>query len=290
MTWSGLYTPLITPFKEDGSLDEEGICAHIEFQKKASVDGIVILGTTGEASTLTEKEKRKIIEIALREKGALRIIVGTGSSTTEQTCEMTRNAMALGADCALIVSPFYNKPTQEGIVRHYEKVASSCNLPIIVYHNPTRTGSTLEISTLKKIAEIPTVVGLKDSISLLQNSIETILCIKSFRPDFAYLCGDDPLLIPMMSVGADGIISASANLIPKEIKAILSYCAKGDYLEARKLFYSIYPLMKALFSESNPIGVKAACALVNLPAGHPRMPLLPMSEKNLEKLKSLITR
>lgn len=287
MTWSGLYTALITPFKEE-KLDEEGLRQNIRTQRASGVDGLVLLGTTGEVATLTEKEKEQILLIGREEAGELPLIVGTGANCTQTTIENTQKAAEYGADSALVIAPYYNKPTQEGLYLHFKAISENSPIDLIIYNIPGRTAVNIEIETLKRISELPNVVGVKESSGNLGQVSEIVSQIKRDSPNFSLLAGDDSLTLPIMSMGGDGAISGMCNLVPKKMQELVTACLDHDFTYARKVHYELLPLFKAASLETNPIPLKAAMALCGLPAGEPRLPLSPLSSANLEKLKETL--
>lgn len=281
----GIITAIITPFDQAGNLDEDGLRSNARFQLDHHVNGIVALGTTGEGSTLTEEEKKRIVEIIVEEvDGRVPVIVGTGCNSTQKTIEKTREAAALGADAAMLITPYYNRPTQEGIYRHFQATADATDIPLIVYNHPGRTGQHLDLSTIQRLASIPQVVGLKEcsgSLTLLMNIYETV-CQK--RPDFSLLTGDDPLILPSMALGAHGAISVASNLIPGAFVAMANAASSGDYAAARKIHYTLQGLLRSLFIETNPIPIKAAMGFLGMPSGACRLPLCEMLDSHYRQL------
>ncbi|HRD56248.1 MAG TPA: 4-hydroxy-tetrahydrodipicolinate synthase [Parachlamydiaceae bacterium] len=287
----GTHTALVTPFHEGGSLNENALREMILFQLKNGVDGIVALGTTGEAPTLKDFEKKRIIEIAVEERNAfdpekrILVSVGTGCYSTEQTIENTLLAKNLGADVALVVTPYYNKPTQEGLFQHFKAVAEKTDFPILVYNIAGRTGQNMETSTLKRLSEIPSIIGVKEASGNVLQMMDVYSQIAEERKDFCLLSGDDALTMPLMCMGGHGVISVVSNLVPDLIKALTHYLQNGQVEEARKLHYALLPLFKAAFVETNPIPIKAAMNDWGMRAGPCRLPLCPLSKENEEKLK-----
>lgn len=285
----GTHTALITPFFEDGSLNEEALRQNIRFQINASVDGIVILGTTGETPTLTSAEKTRIIEIALDEnKKQLLVTIGTGSYSTKETIEDTKLAHSYGADCALIVTPYYNKPTQEGLFQHFKAVADAVDIPILVYNIAGRTGQNLQTETLKRLSAIPNIIGVKEASGNILQMMDVYTEIVSKRPDFCLLSGDDALTLPLMAIGGCGIISVLGNLVPESIKALTNFLQEGNFKAAKDLHYELLPLVKAIFIETNPIPIKAAMNFVGMQAGPCRLPLCDLLESNKKHLKEVL--
>jgi 4-hydroxy-tetrahydrodipicolinate synthase len=284
MTCSGVYTALITPFDSKGNLDLEGFRFHVQRQKDANVSGLVVIGTTGEVATLSLQEKEQLVKAAREEGGSLPLMAGCGSYSTEQTIENIHKAAHWGCDYALVISPFYNKPTQEGLYRHFERISEASPIPALVYNIPGRTGVNIEVETLKRIAELPRICGVKECSHLSQIT-DILFTIKRERPEFSLLCGDDPLTLAVMALGGDGVISGGANLIPHQMVAMVEACKRGEFEKARELNLSLVPIFNALRLESNPIPLKAALQLAGLPSGNPRLPLTPLNSKYLPILE-----
>ena len=286
MMVEGTYTALVTPFR-DGVVDEAALRALIREQIAAGVDGIVPCGSTGESATLTHAEHEKVISVSVEEAaGRVKVIAGTGSNSTAEACRLTKFAAGAGADGALLISPYYNKPTQQGHVLHYRAVAEAAALPIIVYNIPGRTGVNMLPETVAEMARVPGIVGIKEAAgSLDQVSRIVQLC----GPSFTVLSGDDSLTLPMMAVGAHGVISVTSNLVPRRFGALVRAAAADDYEGARRIHYGLLPLMQALFTETNPIGIKTALALAKkIPNAELRMPLTPMTEGNRTRLAKVV--
>lgn len=287
MQLKGLFTALITPFIED-ELDEEGLRHLIRRQCAAGVTGIVLLGTTGETPTLSEEEQKRIIQIGVEEaKQKTLLIIGTGSNSTHTTLKKTVQAQELGADAALIVTPYYNKPTQEGIYQHYHTIATQTDLPLIVYNIQGRTGVNIETNTLLKIAGLPHVVGVKECSGNFNQVADVIETICSKYPDFSVLSGDDGLALPMIALGATGLISVVSNLIPEEMIALVEASLAERITDARKIHEQLLPLFRLAFIETNPMPIKYAMTLQGLPAGSCRLPLCHLRKENQEKLRCL---
>ena len=286
----GLYSVLVTPFDDKNQVDHEGFCHNIQFQLSHKVDGIVILGTTGEAPTLSSDEQKDLIKIAKAEiNGRVPLMVGTGSYSTQETIEKTLSAETLGADQALIVTPYYNKPTQEGMLRHFQAIARATSLPIMIYNIAGRTGQNLQTETLKRLADIPTIVGVKEASGNINQMMEVIESIGSHRRDFSVMCGDDALTLPLMSLGGHGVLSVVSNLIPHRIKALVDAAGSGNFALAREIHYELLPLFRAAFIETNPIPIKAAMNAWEFPAGNCRLPLCEMQPDNLLKLQHILS-
>lgn len=291
MKLKGTITALVTPFTNTNTIDEEGLARNINYQITNGINAILPLGTTGESPTITAEEQERIISIAVNEaKGKVPVMVGTGSYSTQQTIEKTGRAKKLGADAALIVTPYYNRPTQEGIYRHFEAVATSVNIPIMVYNIPGRCGANIETATLLRIAELPNIIGLKDATGNVLQAGDVIDALKAKRPDFVVFSGDDALTLPMMALGAAGVISVVSNIIPAQISAQVNAALEGNFRLAREIHYQLLPLYKAAFIETNPVPIKTAMKLVGMPAGECRLPLCSMSEENVSRLIEVLER
>jgi len=289
ITYKGVFTALITPFDENDQLDEEGLKILIERQINGGVDGIVFLGTTGESPTLDHEEQNRIIDIGKELcKNRTAFLIGTGTYSTQMTIANTIYAEEHGADAALIVTPYYNKPTQEGLYRHFKAITEASSLPIIIYNAPGRTGQNMQTDTLKRLMEIPSIIGVKETSGNISQICDVIAATKQNRPDFRVLSGDDDITLPLMALGGDGIISVISNLVPSEMANFVQMILSGDYISAQKAHHRLLPLMRAAFYETNPIPIKAAMALCGLPSGNCRLPLCSMSKENLLKLEMVV--
>ena len=285
----GLYTAIVTPFLSDEKIDIEGFRSNIQYQISEGVDGIVVLGTTGESPTLNHAEREILIRAAVQEtRGQIKVLVGTGSYATKQTIESTIEAEELGADGALIVTPYYNKPTQEGLYRHFKAVSEASKLPIIIYNIQGRTGQNLQTSTLQRLMDIPSIVSVKESSGSVNQIMDVIDCAAKHRPDFTVLSGDDILTFALMALGGHGIVSVVSNLIPGEIRELVSALQNSDYVRARQIHYRWLPLFKGAFIETNPIPIKAAMNLCGFPAGTCRLPLCELLPENAKTLECLL--
>lgn len=289
MKLESLYTVLITPFDPQGNLDKEGLRKNIRFQLKHSIKGIVVLGTTGEAPTLTSQEKRNVIEIAIEEvKGKAQLLVGTGSYSTQQTLTATREAKEMGADGALIVTPYYNKPTQEGLYRHFATLCDALSFPICIYNIQGRTGQNLETATLQRLFGYPSIIGVKESSGNIMQINEVLGLVRKSYPEKKILSGDDALTLPLMALGGHGVFSVASNLIPGPLQKLVEASANGDFNQACTWHYQLLRLLKALFIETNPIPIKAAMELCGMPAGKCRLPLCDLSSHSYQHLKETI--
>ena len=283
--FSGAFTALITPFKS-GEVDVEALEGLVEFQIRQGIDGLVPCGTTGETPALSEEEDRLVIETVVRvANGRVPVVAGTGSNSTGMAIKYTKMAEKAGADGSLQVAPYYNKPTQEGLVRHFAAIAESTSLPLILYNIPGRTSVTISAQTMARLAEIPGIVGVKDS-TLSMNMISDIkhLC----GEEFDILSGDDPMTLPLIALGGTGVISVASNVAPAAVSDMVEALISGDWYRGRELHYQLLPLFRALFLEVNPIPVKAAASLLGLCSDEMRLPLVPMSGENLRKLREVV--
>jgi len=280
--FEGVLTALVTPFHE-GAVDERTLHELVELQITAGVDGLVPCGSTGEAATLTHAEHRRVIEVVVAAaRGRVRVLAGTGSNSTAEAIELTRHAKEAGADGALLISPYYNKPTPEGIVQHYAAVARETALPLVVYNIPGRTASNLLPATMARLAEIEQVVGVKESCGDLHQVAQVIAATPS---DFRVLSGDDWATLPMMALGGAGVISTASNVAPADVVELVRAFRAGDLPRARDVFYRLLPLLDALFSATNPIPVKAALALRGVIREELRLPLVRLGDANRARLQ-----
>lgn len=284
---TGLITACITPF--DGEeVDYAGLRELLERQIFQGASAILVLGTTGEPSTLSDEERAEIIKIAVDAgKGTTSVWVGTGTNCTKTTIAHTIQAEKLGADAALIVTPYYNCPTQEGIYQHMRRVHDNTSLPICLYNVPKRTGVAMETATILRLAELSRIAALKDATGNLNQLQELISIFEGISP-LSLLCGDDSLAFPMIALGAQGLVSVASNLIPGAMARLIHLIKNENFIEARDLHFALFPLFKALFVESNPIPIKAAMNLWDLPAGPCRLPLTPMSDAALKSLAATL--
>lgn len=290
MQLKGLYTALVTPFDSQRKIDQEGLRRNLRYQLQHKVDGVVVLGTTGEDPTLNAAEKQMVIEIAAEEiKGKAALIVGTGSYSTELTIEATQKAKTLGADAALIVTPYYNKPTQEGLYRHFAAICEAVHFPICIYNIQGRTGQNLHTDTLQRLMHFSSIIGVKEASGNIMQITEVIESAKSNNPHLSILSGDDALTLPLMALGGQGIISVASNLIPGPLKNLVQAALQGDFSTARHWHYSMLPFFKASFIETNPIPIKTAMQLCGMAAGPCRLPLCDLTPANLEQLKQILS-
>jgi 4-hydroxy-tetrahydrodipicolinate synthase len=283
--FKGAITAIVTPFK-NGRLDEEAYRELIEFQIKAGIQGIVPCGTTGESPTLSHAEHKRVVETCIDQvKKRVGVIAGSGSNNTAEAVELTQHAQAAGADAALMITPYYNKPTQEGLYQHYKTVASQTKIPIVVYNVPGRTSVNLLPETMARLAGIPHIVGLKDATGDLKQGSKTLeLC----GDKITVLSGDDFTTLPLMCVGGMGVISVVSNVAPADMAGMCNAFFKGDLAKAKALHYKMWPLTEAMFFETNPTPVKTALKLMGKITGEVRQPLCPMSKANEDKLRQVM--
>ncbi len=283
--FSGSMTAIITPFR-DGELDANAFERLIDFQVQNGTSAIVPCGSTGESATLTHAEHAEAVRLAVKfTRGRIPVIAGTGSNSTTEAIALTKAAKEAGATAALLISPYYNKPTQEGIYQHYKAIAESTRFPLIVYNIPGRTGSKIEATTIARLAEIEHIIGLKEATGSL-DEVQEVIRLSGDRIEV--YSGDDALTLPIMAVGGLGVISVLANLMPKESAEMTAACQRGDWNEARRLHYRLLPLMRALFLETNPIPIKAAMAMTGYCREDIRLPLLPMTDAARGKLRAVM--
>lgn len=279
-----IITALITPFL-DGKVDIEGLRSNLSQQLREGVEGILVLGTTGESPTLTREERQEVITTTVDSVGGdVPVFVGTGTNATQSTIELTKEAHELGADIALIVTPYYNCPMQAGMYEHFAAVCEATNIPISIYNIPKRTGRNMTVGTLKKLAALPQIIGVKESSGDLNQSAMIIREISAIDEKFMVWTGDDVFTLAMMSLGGKGVISVASNIIPREVRAMVDAASSGDFETARQQFFAILPLFNVLFCETNPIPIKAAMAMCGMPSGPCRLPLGRMSQDNLQIL------
>ncbi|MFA5857592.1 MAG: 4-hydroxy-tetrahydrodipicolinate synthase [Elusimicrobiota bacterium] len=279
----GSFVALVTPFKNN-KVDEEKLRELVEFQIKNGTNGLVPCGTTGESPTLSYEEHERVIEVVVEQaKKRVPVIAGTGANSTTETIEMSEYAKKVGADAVLLVVPYYNKPTQKGLVLHFKKVAKDVNIPMVIYNIPGRTGVNMLPDTIIKVAkETGLVVGVKEASG---NVDQTSELVKQFGDKIPVLSGDDSLTLPIMSVGGYGVISVLANIAPKDVHDMCAAYLKGDLKTAQALHLKAFTLIKTLFIETNPIPIKTAAGIMGLCSDELRLPLAPMDDANKEKLR-----
>ena len=279
----GALTAIITPFR-DGAVDEAALRELIEWQIQSGIDGLVPCGSTGESATLSHSEHERVVKITIEQtRKRVPVVAGTGSNSTAEAIRLTASAREMGADGALLISPYYNKPTQDGIYKHYKMVAASVDLPIVAYNIPGRTGSNIAPETFARLAEIKNIIGVKEASGSTEQTSDIL---RLTNGKFTVLSGDDALTVPLMAVGAKGVIATIGNAMPREIHELAAAGLAGDFERARQLHYKMLPLMRALFIETNPICIKQALAFMGKCCNELRMPLVPMTPPAAEKLKA----
>nr|MBI3614530.1 4-hydroxy-tetrahydrodipicolinate synthase [Nitrospirota bacterium] len=279
--FTGSHVAIVTPFRK-GRVDEKALGDLIEFQIANGTNGIVPCGTTGESATLSHEEHDRVVALTVEVvRRRVPVIAGTGSNSTDEAIMLTKHAKAAGADGALLITPYYNKPTQEGLFLHYKAVAEAVDIPIILYNIPGRTGVNMAPATVARLAKIRNIVATKEGAGSLPQVSEII---QACGGRMTVLSGDDALTLPMMAVGAKGVITVTANIAPADMSAMVAAVLAGRQEEARALHYKLYPLFTALFFETNPIPVKTALAMMGKIDGELRLPLCPMSAEPREKL------
>ena len=281
----GISTALITPFR-NGQIDEEALRGLVEKQIEAGIDALIPCGSTGESATLSHIEHRRVVEIVIEASaGRVPVIAGAGSNSTREAIELTIHAREAGASGALLLSPYYNKPTQEGIYAHYAAVAKEASFPIVIYNIPGRTASNISADTVARLARLENIIGVKEA----SGDVDQMAHIIAKSPsDFAVVSGDDCLTLPLLALGGKGVISASANVAPAEMCRLVREFRAGNIEAARRIHFELLPLFDALFCETNPIPVKAATAALGWCSDEIRLPLTKISEANLEHLKVVL--
>ena len=280
--FKGAVTALATPFR-DGAVDAPALRDLIEWQIQSGIDGLVPCGSTGEAATLTHAEHESVIKLTVEQvRKRVPVIAGTGSNSTAEAIRLTAAAREMGADGALLLSPYYNKPTQDGIFKHYKMIAASVDLPLFVYNIPGRTASNITPETFARLSEIKNIAGVKEASGSMDQSSDIL---KLCGDRLTILSGDDGLTLPLIALGAKGVISTCSNVVPREMHDLVAAALGGDFAEAREIHYRLLPLIRALFVETNPIPVKQALAFMGKCANELRMPLVPMTAGPAEKLR-----
>ena len=285
-TFQGSLVALVTPFR-NGDVDLAKVRELVEFHVKSGTDGIVACGTTGEDPGLSEAEHEHVVETIIETaRGQIPIVVGTGSNSTAHAIELTRHAERAGAAAALVVSPYYNKPTQDGLYRHFRAVAESTALPNLVYNIQSRTAVNIETDTLARLArDVKNIIGVKEASGSLDQMSQVI---SACGPDFTVLSGDDNITLPLMAIGGKGVISVIANIVPRETAELTHAALDGDWKRARDLHYKLYPLAKGSFIETNPIPIKEAMAMAGMIEPEFRLPMCRMSDANRAKLRTIL--
>ncbi len=285
-TFSGSFVAMVTPFR-NGKVDEAKVRELVEMHVAGGTDGLIPCGTTGESPTLSHDEHRRLVELVVEAaRKRITVIAGTGSNATSEAVDLTKHAERAGANGALVVSPYYNKPTQEGLYRHFRAVAESVQIPIVVYNIASRTAVNIETATMARLArDCSNIVGVKEASGSLDQMAQVIAAC---GPDFTVLSGDDNLTIPLMAIGGHGVISVIANIVPKETADMVHAALDGDWKRARELHYKLLPLARAAFLETNPIPIKEAMAMAGMLTAEFRLPMCPMGEANRETLRGIL--
>jgi 4-hydroxy-tetrahydrodipicolinate synthase len=284
--FKGVITALVTPLRND-RVDEEALRRLVDEQITSGVDGLVPVGTTGESPTLTSEEHIRVVEIVVQQaKQRVPVIAGTGANSTHEAIELTLAAKAVGADATLQVTPYYNKPTQDGLYRHFKTIALAAGLPMVVYNVPGRTGCDLLPDTIARLCDVPLMVGVKEATGNMQRAAQIIARVGD---RLSLLSGDDATAMPLYAVGGHGCISVVSNVAPADMAAMWDAAAAGDWRRARELHYKLFPLSEGLFIEANPIPVKTALAMMGKIADEIRPPLYPMAGANRDKIKKILT-
>ncbi|HYS17474.1 MAG TPA: 4-hydroxy-tetrahydrodipicolinate synthase [Candidatus Binatia bacterium] len=285
-TFQGSFVALVTPFR-NGSVDEVKLRELVEFQITHGTDGLIPCGTTGESPTLNHDEHHRVVEIVIEAaRGRIRVIAGTGSNSTAEAIDMTKHAERAGAAGALVVNPYYNKPTQEGLYRHFRAVAESVAIPVVLYNIQSRTAINVETDTLARLArDVKNIVGVKEASGSLDQMSQVIAAC---GPDFSVLSGDDNITLPLLAIGGSGVVSVTANIVPRETAELVHAALDGDWKRARDLHYRLFPLARAAFLETNPIPIKEAMAMAGMLEPEFRLPMCRMSDANREKLRAVL--
>ena len=283
--YSGCLVAMITPFR-DGKVDEPALRNLVDFHLRNGTDGLVPCGTTGESVSMTEEEQLRVIEVVVEQVNKrIPVIAGTGTNSTAKTIKMTKLAQKVGADAALVVTPYYNKPTQQGLYLHFEAIARETDLPLVLYNVPSRTSVNMLPETVARLAKIPTIVAVKEASGSMDQVSQIV---ESCRADFSVLSGDDSLTLPMLSLGGTGVISVVGNIAPGPMSEMVRAYRQGNVARARELHYQLFDLCRAMFIETNPIPVKTAAGILGLCSPELRLPMCPMGEANRQKLEQVV--
>ncbi|WP_178649519.1 4-hydroxy-tetrahydrodipicolinate synthase [uncultured Methanobrevibacter sp.] len=291
MNFEGTYVAMVTPFTKDEEIDEEGFRNNINYLIDKGVTGLLGAATTGESATLTHAEHEKVIEILVDEvDGRVETLAGAGSNSTKEALDLVHFSEEIGADAALVITPYYNKPQPHGLVDHFKTVAENSDIPIIAYNVPSRTGINMDIDTIVEIAKIDNIDAIKEASGSIEkiNDLYKALLNEGLEDDFNILSGEDSLTLPIMALGGTGVISAAANVDPTRMVLMVDSMLNDDYQRAMELHYEMLDLIRVLFVESNPVPAKTAMNIMGLPSGPLRKPLAPMKDENMEALKNVL--
>ena len=291
MKLEGTIVAMVTPFNSEDEVDQAGMRENINYLIERGVEGVLAAGTTGESATITHNEQQNMIDILVDEvAGKVKTIAGAGSNSSKESLSLVKYAENAGADAALVITPYYNKPQQHGLYQHYKMLSESTDIPIIVYNVPSRTGTDIDVETIGQVSQLENIIGIKeanpdlDKVSQIQKKLDEL----GNKDDFSIISGNDNLTLPMISMGAKGVISVVANVDPERMSQMVRYALEGDFENATKIHYQLYDLMKVLFIESNPVPAKESLNLMGRPAGHVRMPLAPLKEGDKELLRMVL--
>ncbi len=281
----GTGTAIITPFGKDGKIDEEALRALVRFQEDNGIDVLVPCGSTGESAMMSHEEHIHVVEVVMDEAKRAKVLAGAGSNSTSEAVMLSKGAEDLGADGILSISPYYVKPTQEGLYRHYEAIQDAVNIPVVVYNVPGRTGTNVSAKTILRLAELPGIEGVKEA----SGNFSQIMEILANKPDdFEVLSGDDSLTMGLLSLGGDGVISVASNCCPKLVSTMVAAAMRGDIIEAREIHEKLLPLFSGLFCESNPIPIQYTMGRMGYGNGIPRLPLTELSDKGKALLDPIL--
>jgi 4-hydroxy-tetrahydrodipicolinate synthase len=285
-TFQGSFVAMVTPFR-NGKVDEAKLRELVELHVANGTDGLIPCGTTGESPSLHHDEHRRVVEIVVEAaRGRIRVVAGTGSNSTAEAIDLTKHAERAGAAGALVVNPYYNKPTQEGLYRHFRAVAESVAIPVLVYNIQSRTAVNVETDTMARLArDVRNIVGVKEASGSLDQMSQVIAAC---GPDFSVLSGDDNITLPLLAIGGSGVVSVIANIVPRETADLVHAALDGDWKRARDLHYRLFPLARAAFLETNPIPIKEAMAMAGMIEPEFRLPMCRMSDANREKLRAIL--
>lgn len=284
--YSGVFTALVTPLHESGDIDFDTLGQIVDDQIEKGISGLVPMGTTGESPTIDSVEHIQVIEAVINKSNSrVPVVAGTGSNSTQEAINLTKEAEQCGADASLQVSPYYNKPSQQGLYYHFKTIADSVDIPIILYNVPGRTGRAIEPATILKLSEHPNIIGIKEASGNIPGIMEII---QNKPKDFFVFSGDDNMTYPILSLGGTGVISVASNIVPDRMEQMVQEALKGNILEAQKLHYKLLPLFQGMFLDTNPVPVKCAMSLMKIIKESYRLPLVPMSEEKKNRLKEIL--